>query len=144
MDAFASQRMRGLHPGFRKRRVRVDRFAELARGELGADRRRGGCDQLRGVRPHRRCAEQPFGIRVGDPFDETGRLAGGESLAEAGEAELAGLDRAFLGGGVGFAQSDGRDFGRGENDVGDQRRVPARLAVEYGRWTFSKRGADGS
>ena len=33
---------------------------------------------------------------VGDPFDETGRLAGGEALAEAGEAELAGLDRALL------------------------------------------------
>ena len=96
MDAFAAQRVRGLHPGFREGRMGVDRFAELARGELGADRRRRGRDQFRGARPHRRRAEQSLGIGVGDPFDEAGRLAGGEPLAEAGEAELAGLDRALL------------------------------------------------
>ena len=111
MDAFAPQGVGGLHPGFRKGRMGVDRFAEFARGELGADRRRGGRDQFGGARTHRRGAEQPLGLGVGDPFDETGRLAGGEALAEAGEAELAGLDRALLGGRLGFAQADGRDFG---------------------------------
>src|SRR5581483_3368158 len=125
VDAFAVEGVGGLHPDFAEGGMGVNCVAEFARGEFGADGRGGLGDQLGGVRANGSSAEQLVGGGVGDPLHEADGFAGGESLAETGEAELAGLYGAILLLRVFLVDADRADLRRGEDHIGDDGVVPA-------------------